>query len=416
MGMLSDKTPYIVNKGKLLSYLFVFTIFTKGLIVYPDVFNFGIEPYAYIVIPVFFLFLRLTYFELVNISFLAVAIFALNVIVMLSMNYSCLLFLKQFIPIFIFYTATYAFLKKVDIVKIFEIYVKVSVFVCCLGLLQFALYACGFFVYVDVPGRINSIMPEPSHLAIAIFPAMSYFWMTRGVRDWRTLTVLAVLVGTLSVTAYIMLGVFVVLLYFKFNRLNSYVCLAVVFAFAMAAYFASDTVAYRVDDVVAYLTSGSLEQTNLTTFSVFSNLKVAWFSLIRDPFFGAGLGNHESAYLTYFSDVAEFTARESRFGFNMKGGHSLFIRLLSETGLVGFGLVIFCLFRFRVKDRDSVFYAISFSCLMYFVGRVFKLSGYFDYGIYFFAMAYLWSYCSYRSHAAEGRFPQDKLVGPVNAN
>lgn len=388
--MLLNRPIYIIDKEKLLSYLFIFTIFTKGLTVYPSVLNFGIDPYAYIAIPVFFVFLRLTYRELLYISFLAASVLVLNIIVISLMNHSYLLLLKQFIPIVIFYTASYAFFKKVDIAKIFKIYVKVSILVCCLGLLQFTLYVCGVSVYVDTPGRINSIIPEPSHLAIMVIPAFCYMYLRNGLFNLKTLIILVTIVGTFSATAYLSLLFFFVIKNFKPCTFKFYAILIFICGLSALTYLISDEVRYRIDDVAAYSQSGSLEEANATTFSAFSNLKVMFFSLKQNPFLGSGLGNHEKAYLEYFEDADYGILR--RHGLNMQGGHSLFIRVLSETGLVGMLLILSFFYKFRITHENNIYYIISLASLMYFVGRIFKLGGYFDYGIYFFALSYLFSY------------------------
>jgi len=399
MGILSDKTSYIVNKGKLLSYLFVFTIFTKGLIVYPGVFNFGIEPYAYIVIPVFFLFLRLKYRELFNISFLAGVVLVLNVIVISSMNYSYGLFLKQFIPIFIFYVATYSLLKKVDPIRIFQIYVKVSVFVCCLGLLQFVLYLGGLSVYLDDPGRINSVIPEPSHLAIIIIPAFCYLYLKTGLFNLKTLIVLLTIIGTFSTTAFLTLLIFFIIKNFKPHTIKFYAILLFICALSVFIYLSSYEVRYRIDDIIDYSQKDSLQQANATTFSIFSNLKVMLYSLKRNPLFGSGLGNHEKAYVDYFGK--EHFRAFRRYGLNMKGGHSLFIRVLSETGLIGLLFVMFFFYKFRITKKNSIYYIISLTSLTYFIARIFKLGGYFDYGIYFFAGSYFFAHYYFNAFERE---------------
>ena len=396
MNILLDKAFYIANKEKLLSYFFVFTIFTKGLVVYPDDLGFGIEWYSFIVISVLFLFLRLTRLELAKASFLAASVLVLNIIAVSFMNHSYLLLLKQFIPIVVVYTASYAFFKKVDLVKIFEIYVKISIIVCCLGLLQFILQICGFSIYVAATGRINSIIPEPSHLAIVIIPAFCYMYSREGIFNIKTLIVLATIIGTFSATAYLTLFIFFAIKNFNPCTFKFYVILIFLGGLSVLSYLISDEVKYRIDDVVAYSKSGSLEKANATTFSAFSNLKVAAFSLNNNPFLGSGLGNHEEAYLEYFEGANSGILR--RYGLNMQSGHSLFIRVLSETGVVGMVLVLFFFYKFRITGENNIYSIISLASLMYFIGRIFKLGGYFDYGIYFFALSYLFAYSCCQCH------------------
>jgi hypothetical protein len=165
-------------------------------------------------------------------------------------------------------------------------------------------------------------------------------------------------------------------------------------------YLTSYEVRYRIDDIIDYSQKDSLQQANATTFSIFSNLKAMLFSLQNNPLFGSGLGNHENVYVEYFQNSTNY-GNLRRYGLNMQGGHSLFIRILSETGLVGILCVLFFFYKFRITKKNSIYYIISLASLIYFIARIFKLGGYFDYGIYFFAGSYFFAHNYFKAFERE---------------
>ena len=76
--------------------------------------------------------------------------------------------------------------------------------------------------------------------------------------------------------------------------------------------------------------------------------------MLKNPIFGTGLGSHETAF-------KKFTLTKSLiqydFEFNVKDGNSLFIRLCTETGLLGLSFVILIIIRgfiYKVDEQNDV--------------------------------------------------------------
>ena len=80
-----------------------------------------------------------------------------------------------------------------------------------------------------------------------------------------------------------------------------------------------------------------IANTNNSSFVLYNNLHVAKENLLKYPVFGTGLGSHETAFKKFSLTK---TLLPYDFEFNVKDGNSLFIRLCTETGLLGLGFYI----------------------------------------------------------------------------
>jgi O-antigen ligase len=96
-----------------------------------------------------------------------------------------------------------------------------------------------------------------------------------------------------------------------------------------------------------------IKNTNNSSFVLYNNLNIAFESLSNHPFLGTGLGSHESAFKKYSLTK---TMLNYNFEFNIKDGNSLFVRLCTETGLIGLIFVFYILiygFIYKTNMSDS---------------------------------------------------------------
>jgi O-antigen ligase len=115
---------------------------------------------------------------------------------------------------------------------------------------------------------------------------------------------------------------------------------------------------------------------------VFSNLDVAFYTIKQSLLTGSGLGGHEEMYYRRFEyDSFRYNYY---YGLNAKSAHSLSIRILSEFGILGFGLYLFTLIKNVMFFKSKVPKAIALACLSHFLCKTLKLGGYIDYGTPFF--------------------------------
>ena len=96
-----------------------------------------------------------------------------------------------------------------------------------------------------------------------------------------------------------------------------------------------------------------ITNTNNSSFVLFNNFHVAKENLLRYPVFGTGLGSHETAFKKF---TLTKTLLPYDFEFNVKDGNSLFIRLCTETGLLGLGFILLMLVRgfiYKVNSQNE---------------------------------------------------------------
>ncbi|MEO0553750.1 MAG: O-antigen ligase family protein [Bacteroidota bacterium] len=400
-----------ISKHAFFGYAFVITIFTKLAGVHID--HLGtFDLYAYPVLTLIVLIYPPKLKVLVIYSIIWGLFLVANIIVKLYLSLSLFPLFKQFVPIFIIYLSALSFLGRTDIKELFKYYVNVAFYLSVFGIVQFCLYFLGisisnnprFIVSIGSLSlmRISSLLPEPSHFALVIIPAFIYLLMSHGMFKIRTIIILLTLLLTLSATSYITIVVTLFLYYFGRVRLKSVIGFSFVIVFSIISYYSIEPIRFRINETIKYFDIRDFDNnTNVSTFSLVSNLYVSLHSIRQSPLFGVGLGGHEETYYDYFRrmDLSNFQELyDRRGGINSTSGHSLLIRTISEMGVITILLVLWYLLRFRQRPMKNEYFAISLACLSYFLARCFKIGGYFDFGLYFFVIAY---YCSYAQNKAE---------------
>ena len=207
--------------------------------------------------------------------------------------------------------------------------------------------------------RVNSIISEPSGLAILMMPAVyvAIYNLLRKetyiIDKKQSLVILSVLILTSSSTGLIGLVVAFLLASDTLNIRYVVIGVAISVSVGYAAYYNIDEFRSRVDTSIGLWIENDfdIKNTNSSSFVLYNNLHIAVENLKEYPIFGTGLGSHESAYEKY---SLTNTVVLYDFSFNTKDGNSLLIRLLSETGLLGAGFILFILFRsFVHKNQNS---------------------------------------------------------------
>jgi len=261
-----------------------------------------------------------------------------------------------------------------DVKRLFEIYIKWCYWIALLGLIQFISFQIGFTWGYDyswlfnkwgvIAGgftgiRINSIIAEPSGLAIVLSPAVyvsiyNFFRKENFILNkWQGVIIILVLILTSSSTGIIGLVLAFLLASDSLNVRYIAVGAAVAIAGGFLAYNNIDEFRSRFDTSRGLWIDQDfkIENTNTSSFVLYNNMHIATENLKSHPIFGTGLGSHETAYYKY---SLTNTVVLYDFSFNTKDANSMFIRLLSETGLLGAGFILLVLFRsFVHKNRNK---------------------------------------------------------------
>ena len=262
---------------------------------------------------------------------------------------------------------------KFNSIKIFELYCIACWVLCVISIFQIASFLFGFepgynfswflnkwgVVRGGIIGfRVNSILPEPTYLATSLSPAV-YISIRNLIKKntfifskLQSIIIIIISILTTSTIGYlgIIISIIVSLEILRFR----YVFFAVLIS--IGGYF----IAYNnVSDFSSRVNSAkglwveedfNIENTNNSSFVLYNNLHIAKENLMKYPLFGTGLGSHESAF-------KKFTLTKSLiqydFEFNIKDGNSLFVRLCTETGLLGVFFIFIIIFNGFIYKIDN---------------------------------------------------------------
>jgi hypothetical protein len=156
----------------------------------------------------------------------------------------------------------------------------------------------------------------------------------------------------------------------------------------------------RVDDTIkAFIYKGVMEKKeiaklNSSSFALYSNFLIAGQSFEAHPYTGAGLGSHELSYKKYFDRFLDKNLKKMYGDFNTKDANSLFIRMLSEGGLIGLGLLFVAIFSFFVYKKGinnpQLYYLtlINQGVFLMLLVRLLRTGNYIGQGFYFFFFLY----------------------------
>ena len=210
--------------------------------------------------------------------------------------------------------------------------------------------------------RVNSILSEPTYLATSLSPAV-YVSINNLLskkklifKNYQSILIIIVIILTTSTVGY--LGIlFSILLISKTIRLR-YIVIGLIisfFGFTLAYNNVKDFKS-RVDAAKGlwFENDFRIQNTNNSSFVLYNNLHIAKENLLKHPLFGTGLGSHETAFnrFTLTKSLIQYD-----FEFNIKDGNSLFIRLCSETGILGLSFIILIIikgFIYRVDDQNDL--------------------------------------------------------------
>jgi hypothetical protein len=400
----------------ILNYLAVFIVFSNSLIYFIND-NFALRISYLIMGSLFLLWIPvmkdMAFNRVFFIPFFTLVIFSLfNVYAGLD---KIELLLKQVVGISINAAWFYILIQINDyeIRKLFRIYLNISFLVASIGLFQEISFLFDFkpgydFSYIfpfwtfHPAGnilRINSILPEPSGLVVSLMPAA--FASLCSLIDkslelqtkFRSVVIMIVFILSFSSTGYaiLIISLFLILINYKRTRYASAILIFTV-VFAFFAFRLSPDFRVRVVDSVNILrTKTNLEDVNYSTYALFSNALVTKKSLKLSPLIGTGLGSHEISYARF---IPEIKRKEGTHLVNVQDAASLFLRLLSETGVLGLGLFLFFLLRFYLRKGDRYpvdLWVVNNSIFLYFIIRLLRVGHYFTDGFFLFFWMYYFS-------------------------
>lgn len=416
------------NNSKRSAWLVFFiylTIFMNSYVFFREPFEFQ---FGYIVFLFLFPYYIRTYGGNRNLFFIFFILLLVGIGNVLMGNNTGALFFKVFLGLvmsyFFYYYVVLDFDKDVE--QLFKWYLKGAYICALLGIFQFISFQVGFTTgytfgaifnkWGFAPGgifgiRVNSIFSEPTNLASVLSAAffVSLYNLSRketyGLTRLQSIAV--VLVYFLSFSGLGQGGIFLTLLFMAVSYgLARYILVAIPAAIIIFNFLYANVKDFRerLDGLVSLFSGGDFQlgKTHGSSFILYNNFHVALENFKTNFVFGTGIGSHPVAF-----EKHSLAKGIKVYGFNSNSAdaNSMFLRLVSETGLFGVLIFMFIMIKFYVKrdeNNETYHWLVSNSILIMMLLNLFRQGHYFLHGFPFFMILYYYNYMSYKKHLETG--------------
>jgi O-antigen ligase len=287
------------------------------------------------------------------------------------------LFTKIFIGFFssvVFYYYVIQ-LYDFDIKRIFNLYLKGCVIVSIIGIIQIISYQVGFkfgynyswilnkwgYTAGGIGIRMNSIFSEPAYFAAVIAPA--FFTSIQKLLinpfklrvQWREIIIIIAYLLTFSSLG--ILGIFLTILFLllNFGFFKYAIVFVPIFFFGFKyAYEEIPEFQERYDGTIEVFSKQNIRDYDVhgSSFVLYNNYHIATENFRRHPIFGTGLGSHAVAFEKY--TLTNLDSNVVQITFNKADANSMFLRIMSETGLYGLIFIIIFFVKCWVFKQRSV--------------------------------------------------------------
>lgn len=412
--IMPEAIPYIERDRKnfWLVLTVYFTIFVNTFVLAKQPIDLYIGYIAYIILLPGFI---SKYGFNKNFIYIFLILFCVGIVQVIAGNNTYFQFLKVYISLFLAYFFYYYAIVELEfnIEQLFKWYLKGCYIAALIGIFQFVSYRVGFtsgahlFNILNKWGystggffglRVNSIFSEPTHLgsvlSAAFFVAV-YNLLSREKYYYSTLqTWTIIVVYLLAFSGMGQVGVFLVILLLAINfGLVRYIIVAIPVLVITFNYLYNNVEEFRdrLDSSYGLFIKGEefkLGKTHGSSFILYNNYIVAKENFKGNFLFGTGLGSHPTAFEKY-----SISKNISQWGFDLNSAdaNSMFLRLMSETGLFGlaifFIIIVKCYVR-RDRYNPSYHWLVSNGILIMILLNLFRQGNYYLYGFPFFLMLY----------------------------
>jgi hypothetical protein len=369
-----------ISIKKYLLYSSVFAIFTEAFF-----FNFIIDwKLLYLIIIVnYFLLIKikkitLTVYFAVLLLFLLIHGLLMYTVISIPYNYM----VSQIIGITVIGTYYYNFISLYKKEEIMNVYLKIALLVAIIG---YPLY----FLNINLnDGRLQSIFKEPAHYAIVIIPACYFYLKNKNYLNF------SILFGTLilsnSSLGYVGCALMFILPNLTLKRAGILaVLMPVVASIFLFIYSEFPFFKLRVDDTynsLNVINTGKFdEDTNLSSYVLISNLYIAKKNITDHPL-GSGIGSHHYMHTRRYLKTMrppDYLRKQNKETANSFDANSLFTRICSEFGIIGFLFLVLVLYKTAqcFKSSELIF---AQGIFIYFLLKLFRDGTYFPPEFYLF--------------------------------
>ncbi|MBK7667204.1 MAG: hypothetical protein IPJ32_07520 [Sphingobacteriaceae bacterium] len=342
-----------------------------------------------------------------------------------------------------------------DVNKMFKMYLAGSYIVAILGLIQVFSFIIhfypGYYWRVFLPLnkwnwheggllgiRLNSTFTEPSYfgssIAPAFFIALYELVFNRQVFLTRIKCVVIIVAYLLTFSSLAYIGIFVTILLFALNfGALRYFFIAIPVALIMYnfAYVNVKDFSSRIDGMNALFIEGVVEtelggemsratrmikvgkvlqKVHGSSFVLYNNLHVAYSNFKQNPLMGSGLGSPELAFQQYNLN----RMMGGIYEFNAPDANSMFLRIMSELGIMGIFFVFVFIFKYYVSkslntDEDPIYWLTSNAILVIIITQLLRQGNYTYNGFILFIWMYYYNWVRYTAYVEKKREEEIKL-------
>ncbi|MBU3956523.1 O-antigen ligase family protein [bacterium] len=317
-----------------------------------------------------------------------------------------------------------------DIQRIFRIYIKIMLFAASLAIVQevgyllnieFLANSNNYWIgvrYPDLSGpflRVNSISAEPAHFAYMLFPVIYCALLKLGRGDeseniisrkesWLIITALML---TFSLIAY--LGLIVIVLYIAARknviRILTYTILVTLLM--AVSYKYNFNINSKVNSIIN-LKSDYYIGAHMSSFAVYSNMRISWQAFKDNPIFGSGLGTYVNQYDKYIGDF--FDRDKILVELNKNDAASLYLRLPAEFGLLGIIFALLFLWKYSIPGvNKGLLKLVNVASLVGILLYSVRSGSYLSQFLWFFIALYRQSYIEYK-HAYSSKKSNNRVT------
>lgn len=317
-------------------------------------------------------------------------------------------FLKQYVSIIISATYWLTCITLSNINEYIDLYKRAAIFTSFVAIFQFIASLLGLNSLSNMQwlvksqqqttgGRAAAFLNEPSVCALVLFPIFflglykligkNRKFLEKRISTWETLVVFMGFASTVSSSGFIGAAIAVLIIAFEYGfKLKQLVIFFLVFVLFGYLYNNVSFVNERIGDTLDVINgSKNLSLANVSTQTLILNKDIAFDSFKYSHGLGSGLGSHPISYAKYINGYNAVYL----YHLNQEDANSMFLRIISELGVLGIGIYILFLFGYRIKKGErSIYKIISLMCLGYILMRMTRFGHYFDCGYFMFISLY----------------------------
>ena len=408
-SMVKEITSTANFRRKITEFILILSMFTSSYVFFRNPFEFYIHYIIFILyLPVFFIKYKIPR----NITYILLILLFSSIFNIFIGNLQWFPFIKVWGGVFLslnFYYFVYLYFEK-NVLKIFNYYIKFCSFLLFIGLIQIIFFQIGFEPGYDlriffglnkwslvtrggILGiKFSSFLTEPAQLAIVTVPIVfislnnlifneSYFIKYKFIN----ITFLILYVLITSATGFIGLLICLIIIAIRNKIYNIFLGLIPSLAFLIVLYNNVPDFKIRVDAGLeinkSFENDIQRDIANTSTFTLYDNYIVTYNNFLENPLIGSGIGSHQYAF-----DKFSLTKKYSNlnvFANNSKDANSLFLRIISETGLLGVLFLFFILYKgiSTMNKLNKVEYIVSVSLLLILILSLIRQGNYFLNGL-----------------------------------